>query len=97
MHKTSCAVQWYPIYIEKEKVHYSCSMDAIERRNAMSLMDYHEEAKEVADMTRSLNEAERYRQKEISPNEWCPECEEHKPDDARVQGGLRCGQCAYGR
>jgi len=26
----------------------------------------------------------------------CPECEEFKPDDARVEAGMKCGACAYG-
>ena len=28
----------------------------------------------------------------------CPECGQYKPDDERVQSGMKCGQCAgYGR
>ena len=27
---------------------------------------------------------------------FCGECGESRPDDARVQGGMRCGVCAYG-
>jgi len=26
----------------------------------------------------------------------CGECVEYRPDDARVQGGMKCGNCAYG-
>ena len=26
----------------------------------------------------------------------CGECIEYRPDDARVQGGMKCGNCAYG-
>ena len=26
----------------------------------------------------------------------CPECEEFKPDDVRVEAGMKCGACAYG-
>ena len=26
----------------------------------------------------------------------CPECRQYKPDDERVQSGMKCGQCAYG-
>ena len=26
----------------------------------------------------------------------CPECQEFKPDDARVEAGMKCGACAYG-
>ncbi len=26
----------------------------------------------------------------------CGECGEYRPDDARVQGGMKCGVCAYG-
>jgi len=26
----------------------------------------------------------------------CIECGETKPDDARVEVGMKCGQCAYG-
>jgi hypothetical protein len=28
------------------------------------------------------------------PNE-CPECQESKPDDARVEAGMKCSECAY--
>ena len=31
----------------------------------------------------------------ISPNNNCPECEESKPDDARVEAGMKCSECAY--
>jgi len=26
----------------------------------------------------------------------CGECEEYRYDDARIEGGLKCGVCAYG-
>jgi hypothetical protein len=26
----------------------------------------------------------------------CPECEEFKPDDLRVEAGMKCSECAYG-
>ena len=26
----------------------------------------------------------------------CPECQELKPDDARVEAGMKCGACTYG-
>ena len=26
----------------------------------------------------------------------CQECHEPRPDDERVQAGMRCGACAYG-
>ena len=26
----------------------------------------------------------------------CPECGDYKPEDERVQQGMKCGQCAYG-
>jgi len=26
----------------------------------------------------------------------CGECGEYRPDDARVEGGMKCGVCAYG-
>lgn len=26
----------------------------------------------------------------------CPECGEFRPDDDRVQAGMKCGFCAYG-
>jgi len=26
----------------------------------------------------------------------CPECEEDKPDDLRVEAGMKCGACTYG-
>ena len=30
-------------------------------------------------------------------NEWvCIECGEHRYEDARVEGGMKCGVCAYG-
>ena len=32
----------------------------------------------------------------LPENTLCPECQEHRPDDLRVQSGLKCGQCAYG-
>jgi len=33
----------------------------------------------------------------LGPWEWiCGECGEYRPDDARVQGGMKCGECAYG-
>ena len=25
----------------------------------------------------------------------CPECGDYKPDDERVQNGMKCGQCSY--
>jgi len=25
----------------------------------------------------------------------CPECGQYKPEDKRVQNGMKCGQCAY--
>ena len=30
--------------------------------------------------------------------EWllCGECEEYRYEDARVEGGMKCGICAYG-
>ena len=28
--------------------------------------------------------------------EICPECGEHRPGDARVKAGMKCGLCAYG-
>jgi len=27
--------------------------------------------------------------------EFCPECEQHRPDDRRVRNGMKCGPCAY--
>lgn len=32
----------------------------------------------------------------VPPEEMCPECEEHRPDDDRVAAGMKCGFCAYG-
>ncbi len=29
------------------------------------------------------------------PTMICGECEEHRPDDARVAAGMKCGQCQY--
>ena len=30
-------------------------------------------------------------------DEFCPECQQHRPDDERVKAGMKCGECAYGR
>ena len=31
-----------------------------------------------------------------SEEQICPECGEYRPDDARVESGMKCGICAYG-
>ena len=34
---------------------------------------------------------------ELCDIDWtCIECDEVKYDDARVEGGMKCGECAYG-
>ena len=32
----------------------------------------------------------------LAANEFCPECDEHRPEDVRVKNEMRCGFCTYG-
>ena len=52
-------------------------------------------------LTKSQEEFQEYLEKKYGkgkPNDpyVCPECRQYKPDDERVQSGMKCGQCAYG-
>lgn len=42
------------------------------------------------------NEAEAIREGYTVLDRRCMECGESRPDDARVEGGMKCGICAYG-
>ena len=41
------------------------------------------------------NEIKRSQEETLQAKYTCPECDEYKPDDARIQAGMRCGECAY--
>ena len=42
------------------------------------------------------NEDEAIREGYTIPDMVCGECGESRPDDARVEAGMKCGICAYG-
>ena len=44
----------------------------------------------------TLNDIRDHIKRAIPITGYCPECGEYKPDDERVQEGMKCGPCAYG-